>query len=122
MPNGQVAMVSLPFPSQWDINANIGGRPSGLGTLRINSVSGNCVNGAVNFRGTFIPIRGCWNERTRQLSFDSPYASFVGQLSIFNESGMRLRHYVLEGRVTMRPPSIRAGETGTWRGNYDARY
>lgn len=122
MTTRQSSRVSLPYPSEWNIYASIGGRPTTLGVLRINSVTGNRVNGAVNFRGTFIPIQGLWNESTRQISFDSPYASFVGRLTITDESPIRMRHYVLRGTIVMKPPSIRAGETGTWVATTDIRY
>ncbi|MGD8191913.1 hypothetical protein ACQCN2_18250 [Brevibacillus ginsengisoli] len=121
MPNGQVTMVSLPYPSQWVINASIGRRPTNLGTLRIHSVTGNSVNGDVNFRGAFLPIRGLWNESNKQLTFESPYASFVGQLTSFDEPAISMRHYILSGRVAMKPPSIRAGEFGTWTATYNIR-
>jgi hypothetical protein len=111
---GQVTTVSLPYPSQWNINARIGGRPTTLGTLMIHSVVNNRISGAVNFRGTLVPIQGFWNENTKQITFDSPYATFVGTLSIVDEPQINMRHYVLRGTVMMKPPSIRAGEYGTW--------
>lgn len=119
MPNGQVTIVSLPYPSSWVINANIGRRPTNLGTLRIDSVTGNRVNGAINFRGAFIPINGFWNENTKTFTFESPYASFVSQLTFFNEPPICMRHYILSGRLRMKPPSIRAGELGTWTATYN---
>ncbi|MED4583272.1 hypothetical protein P9578_10820 [Brevibacillus choshinensis] len=111
---GQMTRVSLPYPTTWDIQASFGGRPTSLGTLFIQSVTNNRVNGAVNFRGTFIPMQGTWNEATRQIAFDTQFASFVGSLFSKDESQLNLRHYVLQGNVLMKPPSIRAGERGTW--------
>jgi hypothetical protein len=111
---GQVTTVSIPSPSQWNMYASIGGRPASLGTLMINLVKNNRISGAVNFRGTFIPIQGYWNETTKEIRFESPYASFVGTLTIVDEPQINMRHYVLRGSVMMKPPSIRAGEYGTW--------
>lgn len=111
---GQMTRVSLPYPTTWDIQASFGGRPTSLGTLFIQSVTNNRVDGAVNFRGSFIPFQGIWNEAARQLVFETQFASFVGSMYSKDESGLNLRHYVLQGRVLMKPPSMRAGETGTW--------
>ncbi|MFD2369077.1 hypothetical protein ACFSO0_03650 [Brevibacillus sp. GCM10020057] len=111
---GQMTRVSLPYPTTWDIQASFGGRPMSLGTLAIQSVTGNQINGAVNFRGTFHPIQGTWNEATRQIAFQSPFATFVGTMVSQDERGLPLRHYVLQGHVSMKPPSIRAKETGTF--------
>ena len=68
MLNRQVTMVSLPIPSKWDIRAYIAGREIISGTLIINSVTNNRVSGAINFRGTFIPIHGYWNENKKQIN------------------------------------------------------
>ncbi|MDF2679423.1 MAG: hypothetical protein K0R47_613 [Brevibacillus sp.] len=112
---GQMTRVSLPYPTTWDIQASIGGRPTSQGTLVIQSVmNNNRLNGAVNFRGTFIPIQGTWNEAARQIAFETQFASYVGTLFSQDEPQLNLRHYVLQGNVTMKPPSIRAGETGRW--------
>lgn len=111
---GQVTRVSLPYPSTWDVQASFGGRPMSLGILVINGVHGNRIDGAISFRRAFLPIQGSWNESTRQLWFESPYAAFVGTLAFLDDPQINLRHYVLRGNVTMKPPSIRAGETGTW--------
>ncbi|MGG1658274.1 hypothetical protein [Brevibacillus sp. NRS-1366] len=118
---GQVTRVSLPYPSTWEVQASFGGRPSSLGTLVINNVSGNRVSGAISFRRAFIPIQGFWNENTRQFWFESPYASFAGTLAFRDDPQINLRHYVLRGNVTMKTPSIRAGETGTWTATTNMR-
>lgn len=118
---GQMTRVSLPYPSTWEVQARFGGRPASLGTLVIHSVSGSRVSGAVSFRRDFIPIQGFWDERTRQLSFESPYATFVGTLAFRDDPQISLRHYVLHGNVRMKPPSIRAGETGTWTATTNTR-
>jgi hypothetical protein len=108
------AMVSIPFPSQWGIHADITGRPIIWGTLIINSITDNRVSGTINFRGTPIPINGFWNESNKQISFDSPYATFSGNLSIFDDPTIRIRHLILTGRLLMKPPSLQAGQYGTW--------
>lgn len=118
---GQMARVSLPYPSQWDIYSSIGGRPTTLGTLLIYSVMNNTFSGAVNFRGSLLSIQGYWNESTRQIAFDSPYASFSGNLTFFDEPQINMRHYLLKGTVRMKPPSIRAGESGTWTATTEMR-
>lgn len=114
MQTAQTTMVSIPFPSQWGIHAAIADRPIVRGILIINSITGNRVMGTVNFRGTPIPINGYWNESAKQISFDSPYASFFGNLTIFDDPSIRIRHYTLSGRLYMKPPSLQAGEYGTW--------
>ena len=106
--------LSLPFPTRWGLSTEIGGRPIVRGVLTINSVSGNTVIGTANFRGTPIPINGYWDENTKQLRFDTPYASFSGQLQIFDDAGIRVRHLTLSGRFMMKPPSLQAGERGNW--------
>ncbi|WP_255301617.1 hypothetical protein [Bacillus sp. AFS040349] len=86
-----------------------------MGVLIINSITGNNkVSGTINFRGTPIQINGYWEENTKQISFDSPYASFFGNLIIFDDPSIRIRHFVLSGRFIMKPPSLLAGEYGTW--------
>lgn len=70
--------------------------------------------GTVNFRGTLMPINGYWNESAKQISFDSPYARYSGNLTMFDDSTTRIRHLVLSGRVIMEPPSLLAGRNGTW--------
>ncbi|OLO26670.1 hypothetical protein BTA37_27500 [Priestia megaterium] len=104
----------MPFPSRWGIHAEIAGRPMVWGVLIINSITGNRVIGTVNFRGTLIPINGYWNESAKQISFDSPYATYSGNLTMFDDSTTRIRHLVLSGRVIMKPPSLLAGRNGTW--------
>ncbi|NQF14964.1 hypothetical protein HPY31_13690 [Brevibacillus sp. HB1.3] len=111
---GQMTRVSLPSPSTWEIQASFGGRPTTLGTLVISNVSNGRVSGTVNFRGTPTPIQGSWDERSRQITIESPYANFVGTLAYKEEPTNGLRHYVLRGTVRMKPPSVRAGEVGTW--------
>jgi hypothetical protein len=110
----QVSTTSLPFPSQWLIDAWVGGRPLIHGTLIINSITNNRVTGTINFRGIPIPIRGYWNERTKQITFDSPYAQYSGHLTTLDEPPIRMRHFILRGNLKMMPPSIQAGEQGTW--------
>lgn len=115
MAMGQLTRVSLPYPTTWEIQARFGGRPTSQGTLVIQSVlNNNRLSGAVNFRGNFIPIQGTWNEPARQIVFDTQFATYVGNLYSLDEPQLNLRHYVLQGNVAMKPPSIRAGETGTW--------
>ncbi|WP_129709774.1 hypothetical protein [Priestia megaterium] len=106
--------VSVPFPSRWGIHAEIAGRPMVWGVLIINSITGNRVMGTVNFRGNLIPINGYWNEIAKQIGFDSPYATYSGNLTIFDDSTTRIRHLILSGRVIMKPPSLLAGRNGTW--------
>ncbi|PLS17574.1 hypothetical protein CVD28_11290 [Bacillus sp. M6-12] len=106
--------VTLPFPSRWGIHAAVGGRPVVYGIFNINSVTGNRVVGTVNFRGRDIPINGYWDENTKQLRVDSPYATYSGHLTIFDDPSIRIRHYILTGRLTMKPPSLQAGQYGTW--------
>ncbi|WP_235932363.1 hypothetical protein [Priestia flexa] len=84
------------------------------GVLIINSITGNRVIGTVNFRGTLIPINGYWNESAKQIGFDSPYATYSGNLTMFDDSTIKIRHLVLNGRVIMKPPSLLAGRNGTW--------
>ncbi|MEC0666654.1 MULTISPECIES: hypothetical protein [Priestia] len=104
----------MPFPSRWGIHAEIAGRPMVWGVLIINSITGNRVIGTVNFRGTLIPINGYWNESAKQIGFDSPYATYSGNLTMFDDSTIKIRHLVLNGRVIMKPPSLLAGRNGTW--------
>jgi len=106
--------VSIPFPSRWGIHAEIAGRPMVWGVLIINSITGNRVMGTVNFRGTLIPINGYWNESAKQISFDSPYATYSGNLAMFDDPTTRIRHLVLSGWIIMKPPSLLAGRSGTW--------
>ena len=106
--------VSMPFPSRWGIHAEIAGRPMVWGVLTINSITGNRVMGTVNFRGTLIPINGYWNESAKQISFDSPYATYSGNLAMFDDATTRIRHLVLSGWIIMKPPSLLAGRSGTW--------
>lgn len=107
-------MVSIPFPSRWGIDTSVGGRPVVRGTFNINSVLGNKLSGTINFRGSDIPINGYWDESTKQIRVDSPYASYSGKLSIFDDPSIRIRHFILKGRLIMNPPSLQAGEHGTW--------
>ena len=84
------------------------------GVLIINSITGNRVMGTVNFRGTLIPINGYWNEGSKQITFNSPYATYSGNLTMFDDSTTKIRHLILGGRVIMKPPSLLAGRNGTW--------
>jgi hypothetical protein len=106
----QQTMVSIPFPSV----CAIAGKPIVWGVLNINSITDNRVIGTVNFRGTPIPISGYWDEYTKQIRFDSPYAMFSGTLTIIDDATIRIRHFILNGRFIMKPPSLQAGEYGTW--------
>lgn len=114
LPTEQVTKVSIPIPSKWGIHATIADRPIVWGEFIINSITENRVAGTINFRGIPIPIHGSWNERTKQITFDSAYATFSGNLTIFDDPPIRIRHFVLSGRLTMKPPSLQAGEYGTW--------
>lgn len=107
-------MVSIPFPSVWGIHAAIAGRPSFGAYSTLTPITDNRVIGKVNFCGTPIPINGSWDENTKQIRFDSPYATFSGNLAIFDEPQIRIRHFILNGRLIMKPPSLQAGEYGTW--------
>lgn len=104
----------LPIPSRWGIDATIAGRPIVRGILNYTSISGNQISGTANFRGADIPITGVWDENSKQIRFDSPYASFVGQLTIYDDPAIKIRHLILRGRFIMKPPSIQAGEYGDW--------
>lgn len=114
MQTAQATLVSIPSPSKWGIHATIASRPIVWGELIINSITQNRVLGTINFRGVPIPIQGSWNEGNKQIAFDSPYATFSGTLTVFDDSSLRIRHFVLNGRLMMKPPSIQAGENGTW--------
>ncbi|TBL69934.1 hypothetical protein EYB31_34770 [Paenibacillus thalictri] len=107
-------MASIPSPSRWGIQTTAGGRPVVYGTFNINSVAGNTVTGTINFRGTEIQIHGNWDEGTKQIRMESPYASYSGHLVLFDDPSIRTRHYILSGQLVMKPPSIQAGERGTW--------
>ncbi|WP_144548870.1 hypothetical protein [Peribacillus simplex] len=108
------ASVSFPFPSVWGIHSSIAGRTIIWGTLAINSITDNRVIGTINFQGTLIPINGFLNESTKQISFDSPYATFSGNLTMIDDNQIRIRHFILQGRFLMKPPSLHAGESGSW--------
>ncbi|MCZ0874109.1 hypothetical protein [Peribacillus sp. AS_2] len=73
----------------------------------------NRVVGTVNFRGRPIPINGFWNENTKLIAFDSPYATFSGNLTIIDDQQSRIRHFILQGRFLVKPPSLQAGESGS---------
>lgn len=96
------------------IHAAIAGKPIVWGVININSITDNKVIGTVNFRGTPIPINGSWDGNTKQIRFDSPYATFSGNLAIFDEPQIRIRHFILNGRLIMKLPSLQAGKYGTW--------
>jgi hypothetical protein len=112
----KTAKVSIPFPSVWGIDASIAGGERSIirGILTIDSIVDNKVVGTVNFRGIPIPINGYWDESAKQISFDSPYASFFGNLTIIDETAISIRHFILSGRFIMKPPSLLAGEYGNW--------
>lgn len=114
MQTAQQTIVSIPFPSVWGIHAAIAGKPIVWGVLNINSITVNRVIGTVNFRSTPIPINGSWDENTKQIRIDSSYATFYGNLAIFDDPQIRIRHFILNGRLIMKPPSLQAGEYGTW--------
>ena len=107
-------IVSIPFPSKWGIHATLAERPIVWGLLIINAITDNRVIGTINFRGTPTPINGYWDGNSNQIRFDSPYASYSGHLSIFDDPSIRIRHYILSGRLIMKPPSLQAGEYGSW--------
>ena len=106
--------LSLPFPTRWGLSTELAGRPLVRGILTIESVSGNTVRGTANFRGSPIVINGYWDENTRQLIFETPYASFSGQLQIFDDATSRVRHFILIGRFVMKPTSLQTGQYGSW--------
>jgi hypothetical protein len=110
----QTIPISIPSASRWGIHAAIAGRPIIWGILIINSITDNRVNGTINFRGTPIPINGYWNESTKQINFDSPYATFSGHLTLYDDASIRIRHLILSGQFTMKPTSQQAGEYGSW--------
>nr|WP_225312771.1 hypothetical protein [Aneurinibacillus sp. XH2] len=53
------------------------------------------IQGTIQFRGTPIPIEGSWNESAQQIMFHSPYAAYSGQLTIYDDVKIQLRHLVL---------------------------
>lgn len=114
MATGQIQQVTLPFPSTWDLQAGVGRRPMSSAQLTINSVMNTKVSGTVNFRGTPLPVQGVWDEATKRIQFETPFATYVGQLSYFDETTISMRHYLMRGELRMKPPSTRAGETGSW--------
>ncbi len=106
--------LSLPIPSRWGLSTAIAGRSIIRGILTFDSISGSRVSGTANFRGTPIPISGIWDDSSKRISFDSPFASFSGQLQNFDDPSIGVRHFNLHGRFLMKPPSIQAGESGNW--------
>lgn len=114
MYTNQINSLSLPFPTRWGLSTELAGRPVVRGILTIESVSGNTVRGTANFRGSPISINGYWDENTKQLIFETPYASFSGQLQIFDDATIRIRHFILSGQLVMKPPSLQTGEYGNW--------
>ncbi|KHD86470.1 hypothetical protein [Heyndrickxia ginsengihumi] len=114
MASPQKSSTSIPFPSDWGIHATIAGRPIIWGVLTLHSITNNRVSGTINFRGTPIPINGYWNESSKQLTFQTPYASFSGHLTLFDDAGIHIRHLLFSGPLIMNPPSLQAGEHGTW--------
>ncbi|WP_419880908.1 hypothetical protein ACN6MY_14960 [Peribacillus sp. B-H-3] len=119
MANPQDSSVSLPSPSIWSIHADIAGRPVIWGFLTINSISGRKVSGTINFRGKPQPIEGYWNEGALQITFNSPYAFFTGNLTMFDDAPISTRHFLLSGRLVMKHPSPQAGQSGTWVASAD---
>lgn len=115
----QQTMATIPFPTRWAIIGDIAGRPLVRGFLTIDSIMNGTVTGTVNFRGVPLPITGTWNESTNQITFDSPYATFFGQLTIFDETVLSLRRFILTGTFLMKPPSLQAGEFGSWVASTD---
>jgi hypothetical protein len=112
--NNQNNSLSLPIQSRWGLSTEIAGRPVVRGVLTIDSVYGNTVRGTANFRGTPLVINGYWDENTKQLMFETPYATFSGQLQIFDDATIRVRHYILSGRLVMKPTSLQEGKYGNW--------
>lgn len=118
---GQIQQVTLPFPSTWDLQAGVGGRPMRTAPLVITSVVNNRISGTVDFRGNPLPVQGIWDEAAKQIQFDTPFASYVGQLSFLDEPAINMRHYLLRGTLRMKPPSTWAGETGSWAATTNIR-
>ncbi|MED1203261.1 hypothetical protein [Heyndrickxia acidicola] len=114
MQTNEKITVSIPVPSQWGIHATISGRPFISGTFIINSITDNKVSGTINFRGIPIPINGDWDETSKQIHFDSPYAAFIGLLTVFDDASISIRHLVFRGLLRMNPHSLHAGESGSW--------
>ncbi|RNB89612.1 hypothetical protein EDM56_10515 [Brevibacillus fluminis] len=107
-------MANIPVPSIWGINSTAAGRPAIWGTLTMDTISNNRITGTINFRGTPIPILGYWDEKTNQIMLESPYATFSGELDLFDNKTIGILHYVLQGRLLMKPTSSQAGEYGSW--------
>ncbi|WML48533.1 hypothetical protein RCG23_25495 [Neobacillus sp. PS3-34] len=102
MQSAQNISLSLPSQSSWGLSTEIAGRPVVRGVLNIHSVSGRTVIGTGNFRGTPVPIHGTWDESTKQLSLETPFATFSGQLQIFDSAEIRIRHLILSGRFVLK--------------------
>ncbi|UOE95244.1 hypothetical protein [Alkalihalobacillus sp. LMS39] len=107
---------TIPVPSTWSIIGDVAGRRIVRGVLVIQAIENNNVRGTINFRGTDLPISGIWDENTRNLMFNTPFASFSGQLLVFDQLAINTRHFVLNGNFLMNPPSLQAGEFGQWVG------
>ena len=108
-----ISKVLPPF-SIWGVYASVAGRPVVWGKLVMRVLPDQRVQGTIQFRGTPIPIEGSWNESAQQIVFHSPYAAYSGHLTIYDDVQIQLRHLVLTGRLRMLPPSLQAGEYGTW--------
>jgi len=112
----------LPVPSIWGIDASMAGRPIVRGEFIINSLTDNQVVGTSNFRGTQLPFNGTWDENSKQITFNTPYATFSGTLSVYEDPAIRIRHYILSGPFLMKAPSLQAGEYGNWLATTDISY
>ena len=110
----QTSTKSLPPLSIWGVHASVAGRPVVWGKLVMRVLQDQQIQGTIQFRGTPISIEGSWNESAQQIVFHSPYASYSGHLTIYDDVQIQLRHLVLTGRLQMLPPSLQAGEYGTW--------
>jgi hypothetical protein len=110
----QTSTPSLPPISTWGVYASVADRPVVWGKLVMHVLPDQRIQGTIQFRRTPIPIEGSWNESAQQIVFHSPYAAYSGHLSIYDDVQIQLRHLVLTGRLRMLPPSLQAGEYGTW--------
>ncbi|EIT83924.1 hypothetical protein A374_17854 [Fictibacillus macauensis ZFHKF-1] len=112
-------MTMLPIPSTWGISANVGGMPLIWGTMYLATLQGNQLTGSINFRGAPIPLSGYYSESTQQVMLESPYAEFTGTVFLYEDPSINIRHFVINGRVIMKPSSQQAGQGGTWIASTD---
>lgn len=112
----------LPVPSIWGIDASMAGRPIVRGEFIINSITNNQIVGTSNFRGTQLPFNGTWDKKSNQITFNTPFATFSGALSLYEDPTIGIRHYILTGPFLMKAPSLQAGEYGNWLATTDVSY